>query len=58
MQSEKSQYLKSFASEETTARIALINDIEVISKNAKQVVKTDSIRRTRSKEKAKEKSEV
>ena len=51
---EKDNYLKSFEVNQLEARVSLISDIEDIAKISKQGVTTKSIRKTRSKEKAKE----
>lgn len=51
---EKDNYLKSFEVNQLEARVSLISDIEDIARISKQGVTTKSIRKTRSKEKAKE----
>ena len=57
-QMEKKQYLKSFEAEETEARVSLIGDIEAISNLTQRGAKIHSTRRTRSKEKVKERGEA
>ena len=51
---EKDNYLKSFEVNQLEARVSLISDIEDIARIFKQGVTTKSIRKTRNKEKAKE----
>ena len=51
---EKENYLESFEANQLEARVSLISDIEDIARISKQGVTTKSIRKTRNKEKAKE----
>lgn len=51
---DKERYIKSFESNQIEARVSLIGDIEDIARLSKQGVTTKSIRKTRSKEKSKE----
>ena len=51
---EKEEYLKSFEANEIQARVSLISDIEDIAKIHKNNVTTKSLRKTRFKEKVKE----
>lgn len=50
----KEKYLRSFDNEEIKARVSLISDIETISNVCYQSITTHSVRKTRSKEKQKE----
>ena len=51
---DKERYIKSFESNQIEGRVSLIGDIEDIARLSKQGVTTKSIRKTRSKEKSKE----
>ena len=55
---EKEQYLKTFESNEIKARISLIADIETISNLGSQTITTKAVRKTRSKEKQKERKDL
>ena len=56
--SEKEQYLKTFESNEIKARISLIGYIETISNLGSQTITTKAVRKTRSKEKQKERKDL